>query len=398
MLVVTSGFTRTTLARQPKKNFSKTTVGRIRMVAPQPGTDAGEPAVSLLAGLEGGIVELYDDFALVEINNAHRSELERRGRQQSVLVTVRDEFDNVFINGKIADVREADSGLPEEPRDAPYLDDQQGTWIIQFIGPVKNQWLESVAALKIVPVQYVPSHAYIVAGRKSAIDIAAELPFVQWTSQMHRYFKPSVGTAAGTALTSADQENTAIELWIELAQTDDTPAAIARLGNLSIGGIETAPWSETEVRVQGLFRSDDVDTILGEPLVFGLAERPMVELSDERAALGVSSVVPSVGSPSRDAGKYKKWLRDLCSSCTNLQADGFYIGMADTGLDGGDRIASGTIAGEKSSSDLHRDDLAKTRILWGRSFAPATFATGQTWTNCGTGCPDTTGSKHDTYG
>jgi hypothetical protein len=173
---------------------------------------------------------------------------------------------------------------------------------------------------------------------------------------------------------------------------------VTRLESLSAAGIETAPWSDTELRVQGMFATADVAAIVAEPLVFGLAERPTTDLSDERSVLGVTNIVPSVGSPSPEAGRYKKWLSDLCPSCTNLQADGFYIGIADTGLDGGDRAANGTIAGETPSSDLHRDELAKSRVRWGRSFAPTTLVTGQTWTTCGTGCPDTTGSKHDTYG
>ncbi len=395
-LVLFTSISTSLMADQAKKNFSKATVGRVRMGPPQNGPGAGEPAVALLAGLDGKVLELYDDIALVEIRNAHRSDLVGRGHQNAVAVTLHEDFDKVFLNGRTIDARDASGSPPGEQADPPYVDDRQGTWLVQFIGPVKSEWLEALNAMGIVPVQYVPSHAYIVGARESEVREAANLPFVQWTSQMHRYFKPSIGAVSATFTTAS--EVTTVELWIELVRSDETPDAVTTLESLSVDGIETEPWSEAELRVQGVFRTDDVAAILAEPLVFGLAERPTVELSDERSVLGVTNIVPSVGPPSPEAGKYKKWLSDLCSACTNLQADGFYVGIADTGLDGGDRAASGTIAGEKASSDLHRDELAKSRIVWGRSFAPTVFTGAQTWSNCVVSCPDTTNSKHDTYG
>lgn len=392
VLVVISLVALPAYGRQAKSSFSKATVARAWLVA---NGGAGEPAASLLVGLNGSVLELYDDFALIEIHKSDQAELERRGHEQAVLVEIHDDFDKIFLNGMTLDAREADGGVPGEQPDPPYAEDQQGTWIIQFIGPVRSTWLDAVKALGIVPVQYVTRHAYIVGASAPAVRAAATLPFVQWTSQMHRYLKPSPSSTAGVSTIIALEESTE-QLWVELAQTSGTAEAVARLQALSVSGFESGLWSDQETRVQAVFRTSDFPVILSEPLVFGIALRPTVDLSDERAVLAVTNLVPSVGSA--EPGLYKKWLSDLCPSCTNLQADGFYIGIADTGVDGGDRAASGTLDGEKPSSDLHRAELAKSRIVWGSSFAPTSFASNQTWTNCGTACPDTTGSKHDTHG
>ena len=295
---------------QAKKSYSKVLIGRKHLRAQEGGGSPGEPAASLLTGLDGRVVELYEDVALVEINIRDKDELKNRGNQRSVLLDVQDDFDKVFLNGKTVDVREANGGLPGERPDPPYAGDESGTWLIQFVGPIKTEWLEAVKTAGIVPVQYVPSHTYIVGARESAIRAVASLPYVQWISQMHRYLKPSVaGNAAARSIAAMNTET--VELWIELVQTSDTPDTIARLQSLSAGAFESEPWSDTEVRVQGVFETADIDTILAEPLVFGLAERPTLDLSDERSVLALTNIVPSLGASAADAGKYKKWLSDL---------------------------------------------------------------------------------------
>jgi hypothetical protein len=363
-------------------------VARTSFRAPVKGVSASvTPAQSLLAGLDGRILEEYDDITLVEISDRDKDALKQVGDAGSVLVTLHDEFDKIFLNGRVLDARDDLANPPTgEKYDPPYARDEQGAWLVQFIGPIKTEWLEALKAAGIVPVQYVSMHAYIVGARESEIEAIAELPFIQWTSQMHRFLKPSIGP----------REAKTIELWIELARTEATGETVSLLEKLSEGKIESAPWSDTELRVQGVFPTEAVDLILSQPLVIGLAERPTIGLSDERAVLGLTNMVPSTGSPAPEAGKYKKWLSDLCPSCTTLKTDGFYAGIADTGLDGGDRVASGTLSGEGASTDLHRDELLKNRVVWGSSFENNTG----TWTTCASlaNCPDTTGSKHDVIG
>jgi hypothetical protein len=375
------------VAGDAKPSFSKAVVDRYVLV-PDASEPAGVPlAPALLSDLDGRVLEEYDDITLVEIHDKDKETLKRRGDEQSVLVALRDEFDKIFLNGYVLDSREGHGKVPpSESADPPYAADEKGSWLIQFIGPIKTAWLDAVKAAGVEAVQYIPMHAYIVGARESEISAIATLPFVQWTSQMHRFLKPSIGEG---------MEKT-VELWIELAQTDETSDAVELLAKLSEGKIESALVSDREMRVQGRFRSEDVELILSQPLVFGIAERPTVQLSDERAVLGLTDLVPSTGAPAPEAGKYKKWLSDLCASCTNLKNDGFYVGIADTGLDGGDRVASGTLPGEAGSTDLHRDELARSRVAWGSSFEEDSGD----WDACASSqrCPDSTGSKHDVLG
>ena len=383
------------LAGEARRGFTKTTIANFRFdLIPNATAPVGGPAETLLGGLDGRIVERYPDATLVEIHTNDNAELKRRGDALSVAVTFRDELDKIFLNGRVLDTREGDDAMPPgETLDPPYKGDEQGTWLIQFVGPVKDSWLADIEALGIVPVQHVPMHAYIVGARRSAVTTLAGRAWVQWTSQLHAFLKPSVGQRTGESS----------ELWIQLPQTDETDDTVSILSALSVGPIKRARSSDMDVRVQGVFQTEDLGTILGLPLVWMIAERPIIDFSDERAALGVTDMVPV---SSAVAGRYVKWLTDLCPSCANMvssdgnDANDFYIGIADTGLDGGSQALSGTLAGEPPASGLLRDEfLPETpRIRWGSSFAPTPEEPPSEWNSCGTGCPDTTGTKHDIHG
>ncbi len=369
-------------ANQAKKGYTKAAVARASFLFKMPDASSPPPVESLLAGLDGTILENYDDFSLVEINDNDKEKLEERGKQASVLVTLRDIFDKMFLNGKTIDARgDKDAPLAGETNDPLYSKNEQGAWLIQFIGPIRSEWMEQVKAVGIVPVQYIPMHGYIVGGRESMIRDIEKFSFIQWTMQMHRYLKPS----------RAPRGNDSIELWIELARTDETNDTVAMLRSISQGEVDVAAWSDSETRVQGVFRETDIDSILAQPLVIGLAERPTIGLSDERSALGITRLASAVSS---SGGKYRKWLSDLCPSCTHLQDDGFYLGIADSGLDGGDHAQSGTASGEPASTNQHRAELASSRIVWGTSFE----TTQGTLFNTQCYCPDTTNSKHDVMG
>src|SRR5215212_8850209 len=77
-------------ASQAKTGFVKATVGRAAMgLVPDASELADGPiAPSLLCGLDGQILEEYDDFTLVEIHDTDKDTLKYRGAEQSVLVTL----------------------------------------------------------------------------------------------------------------------------------------------------------------------------------------------------------------------------------------------------------------------------------------------------------------------
>lgn len=362
---------------EPREGYSKVTIAN-RYLFAQP--NASSPAPILLNGLDADIVEEYEDWTLARVHRGSVDTLRSRSIEPAVEVRVHDDYDWIYAGGRLVDARLGVArSLPSEKLDLPYVADESGAWIVQFHGPIKPQWLGSIESEKATAVQYLPHNAFIVGARASAIDRISRLPFVQFVTQLHTFMKPTFRPAPGTTR----------ELWIQLATTEETPSAITLLEKLSIAGVRSAAWSAVETRVEGTFRADDVETVLREPLVTSVSERPTISMSDERVGISLTNLDPAVSGK-----KYKKWLADLCEACSNLQGDGHYIGIADLGLDGGSHAATAQIYGEPNASGFHRPDLNASRIIYGSSFEDVT---GQ-WAPGNFQTPDSTTTRHDVHG
>src|SRR5688500_551014 len=306
MVLVLSSFVSSSDAAggEPRENYSKVSISTRYLLA-QP--NASSPP-QILSGLDSEIVEEYDESTLAYVSTDAIEELKKRAMEAGVEISIRDEYDKMFINSRLIDARLGIArSLPEEREDPPYAADESGTWLVQFRGPIRQLWLELMAAEGVTPVQYIAYNAFIVGAPASAIQRVSQRSFVQFAGQMHAFMKPSVRIPSG-------QKE---ELWIQLARSGDMRPALALLERLSIGGIESAPWSPAELRVEGVFDGSDVETILREPLVMALARRPKIDVSDERAAMSLTNFAPGT-----NPGKYKKWLGDLCEVCGNLSGDG----------------------------------------------------------------------------
>jgi hypothetical protein len=371
---------------QAREGYSKVLVGKRHLVALP---NATAPAsISVLTGLDAEVLHEYDSFTLAYVVRPSVDIALDRGRAHGVSVADADHFDKIVVNRRTIDVRSGLArSLPNEHLDEPYDEGERGSWVIQFAGPIKPEWSESVRSYAVHLVQYLPYNAYIAVADTAAIRRVADLPYVQFADRMHTFMKPSIRVRAGTE----------VELWIHIAGNEEHVAeTIELLSLLSKDGIKHSSWSATETRVQGKFDASSIDLVLHEPLVVAVVRRPTIRVSGEREAASLSNLDPTVSSGRR----YKKWLADTCAGCGNLSSQNYYLGIADLGLDGGlhQRAPSGPPPGnanELGSSGLHRIDLDDDRIAYGSSFevfccAPYDPNNGST--------PDSTSSLHDIHG
>ena len=362
-------------AASPRHDHSKVLINK-RVLLALPNASAPPPVTFP----EAEILEEYEESSLAIVDSDSVLLVKARGADAGVEIIVRDEYDKIFVNGLVIDTRLGTSAtLSERDRDPAYARDESGTWIVQFIGPIKRTWMERLRADGLTLVQYLPYNAFIAAGTFRAIDAIAQQEFVQYTEQLHTAFKPTVQVHAETS----------VPLWVQVATTSETPQAVANLEVLSEKGIEANAWSATETRVEGTFRGRDVAAILREPLVIAVTHRPTIALSDERTAISLTSFAPGTHPQ-----QYKQWLAEICPSCTNLSGDSYYVGVADSGLDGGSHTAASQIQNEPNASGAHRQDLPASRIIYGTNFSPATG----TWNPQDGEVPDSTGTLHDVIG
>jgi fibronectin type III domain protein len=314
--------------------------------------NASAPA-ALLSDVISEVDQDYPAFTLASVATSLIATLEARAATANVEAVVRDEFDKIFLNGKVIDARIGTlASVPGATLSPPYPASGTGAYIVQFIGPILDSWVDQLRAVGAVPVQFVPFNAVIVGATPTAIQQIGALPVVQFIDQVHPFLKPSPAVR---------EHPVHLPLQIEVIQTADAAGEIAALRQFSDGDLVTSSFSATELRVQGVFNIDYLQQILAEPLVFIVVIVPHTELSDERVTTSLTSNIGTQGQPTHP-GRYKKWLGDTCPACTDLQADGYYVGFSDTGLDGG-----------KTGS--HRQEIDASRIKYGTDFDPQSNGT-----------------------
>ncbi|NJL32749.1 MAG: hypothetical protein HC893_01440 [Chloroflexaceae bacterium] len=71
--------------------------------------------------------------------------------------------------------------------------DGEQFWLVQFVGPIKAEWLKTIEATGVHLVIYMPNHAYLVWGDDASLTrleaLAATDPVVQWTGPYHPEYR-----------------------------------------------------------------------------------------------------------------------------------------------------------------------------------------------------------------
>jgi hypothetical protein len=142
----------------------------------------------------------YDSFKLVIVDETLAG-----GREalQAMPVDVRDDQNMIALNGYLLDTsnpeplsRQLPAGLKlsrmataRKQGQAP----EGGLFIVQFVGPVKDAWLEELKGTGADVISYASNNAYIVrAGRRAAAQISQlkdQYSFVQWVGDYEPAFK-----------------------------------------------------------------------------------------------------------------------------------------------------------------------------------------------------------------
>lgn len=357
---------------QPRPGYSKVVVSKLLFKQP----DASD-SPSLWSGTDAQVIADYPNATVIYASAHTIPDLLARGSAARTAVVVRDDYDHILINGRKIDARLGLDQALRESSDPPYAREEFGTWIVQFAGPIKDEWAAGLESAGASLIQYVPYNAAIVSGRTADIlTRVRELPYIQFVEQLHRPFKPSLTRPGGTK----------IEVWVQLAVSPEVTETVALLEKMSEAGVLSGLWSPVELRVEGVFRAEDLEVIRGQPHVIAIAERPLIALSDERVAVSLT------GNNGVGAKAYKKWLSDTCESCSNLAGAGYYIGIADIGIAGGffaNPNPNPSIGDPPSSGEAH-SALAMTRLQAGAFLGDSTgvFNPNGPW-------PDSTGSLHD---
>ena len=133
------------------------------------------------------ILTTYADSALVEVTTQQLDQLTSEGYSLEVLENINE----INVGGELVDtsiaplaVDKAASGV----RGVLRADDLPHHYLVQFIGPIKPEWLQAVEKAGGILREPLPSFAYVVELSDAAYATVRNLDFVRWVG----YFEPNL--------------------------------------------------------------------------------------------------------------------------------------------------------------------------------------------------------------
>ena len=256
------------------------------------------------------VVARYDEFSLVEASGDDDERLRAAGANR------RDDMHEVLLAGGEVDPA-ARPSLAD--KDAP--DRGEALVLVQFVGPVKGEWLAKLQASGATVLGYAAQNGYIVHAEGTALDRVTEL--------VGSY--PPV--RAATALGPADKvEHGASSGRVAVQTVAGAPGEDAR-SDAQHAGRELSPdLVVAQVRTQFLdLSADEVSALAADPAVVAVEPAGVPELHDERSA---QIVAGNLAGNAPSGPGYEAWLASKGFGAPF----GFAIDVTDSGLDRGDAV------------------------------------------------------------
>jgi hypothetical protein len=131
------------------------------------------------------VVSMYDTFAIGRLTEKERGALESRG----YIVMKEPRLHTIGLNGYEFDTRDGEPKISEDLMIGEYPGGAAGHYVIQFVGPIKEEWKNSVERLGAELGDYVPTNAFIVKMDPEERERVSRLSFIQWTGFFHPAYK-----------------------------------------------------------------------------------------------------------------------------------------------------------------------------------------------------------------
>src|SRR5206468_1569747 len=107
--------------------------------------------------------------------------------------------------------------------------------LVQFVGPIKQAWLDELQGLGVRPIQYIESNAYLVwadgPAREALGRLAAKGDFLQYSGAYHPYYK--LGPTLRAPLSGPLTEERAVPVTIQILAHEGKLATRQRIESIS---------------------------------------------------------------------------------------------------------------------------------------------------------------------
>ncbi len=275
----------------------------------------------------GKVVADYGSFQLLETDATNVISTARPASFSEI------KSDTIEFHSKRIDTRSAEGQALRKRRSAF---EGQRLHLVQFVGPIKPEWRESVEQFGIQIVSYVPQNAYLVRGDATALqkfqEWAATSDVVQWDGDYLDDFKVHPGARNqdefGFAVTP-ESSVFAVQLIDDGVGNEATLALINELKLESVQrDFRVLKFRNLIVRLP----PERISELAAQPDVVSIQPYLSPEKYDERQAQIVAGNV--IGSSLNGPG-YLDWLAQKGFTQEQFDASGFVVDVSDSGIDNG---------------------------------------------------------------
>jgi serine protease AprX len=271
------------------------------------------------------VLERYDGFILVEATSAQAKRLSREYLVEDVtslyaIPTARGAIDTTGPRV------EAGGAVRSHPayRGASALPPGAHHYLVQFIGPIKDEWLDGVCGAGGEPREPHGNFVYVVRADETAVARIAALPYVRWMGHLpyeERLAEPVAGSIRGDAAPTLPRTRLLPDAYtVEFFGPDDVSGAAEEVRRLGLTILLEEPQARilvVEAAGQRAARARQLRALSAVHGVRKVRQRAVNRASNDVAA-GIMATAVTMGSPG-----------------LGLSGKGEIVGVCDTGLDTG---------------------------------------------------------------
>ncbi len=276
------------------------------------------------------LLQVYGSYSLYRITAETWEILPADLRMQLQLV---DEMDRLLFASQVIDTRQ-----PVHSPIAPFsVADTKGVglYLVQFIGPIREEWLAFLLAQGIEPVHYVANNGYLVwtdeDGRFLLNQLAREKTFIQYAAPYHLLYR--LGPSILARLNQPPKTRPElVHVEIQMLRHPDLVETTEQIEKLLVTPLsDWEPVLNFQNRI-AIMAVEDVLSLASLPGVVWVGERFEREKMDEIQGVLMTAQFDTSGTGPKSPG-YLSWLTSLGFSTDPL--DYPIVDITDDGIGNG---------------------------------------------------------------
>jgi hypothetical protein len=211
-------------------------------------------------------------------------------------------------------------------------------WVVQFVGPIKPEWLELLTGAGLRIVGYLPANAYVVWGDTAALgrldSLVVASAVIQWTGPYQSAYRLAPDLAARALSAPSGAPTQWVDVTVQLYAGADIVAELARLRSFG-GQVYRGPSTLldfTNISLQ--LPADQLNAAAADPVVFNVESYVPPQRLDEVQDQIVAGAVTTFGGNIVPSGPgYLSWLATLGFPITPASYP--IVDVVDDGIDTG---------------------------------------------------------------